>query len=502
MKLILTNLLAEFFRAADKRTIPKDLDCLRDGERRLLYVLYKHSSKDKLIKSARIVGDTIGQYHPHGDNGTYETLQKLHDYNYIEGQGDWGIQSKTNRPAGAYRYTECKLKKWVKKLCFEYINFSSFKINDLECSEPTFIPSPIPIGIIGDGIITGIGGAHNTFIPKYDIIDLSKRLLWLLNNKDKEKIIFDRNKLSDDNNYNENLYGPCIKPNDFDCHVFENTKGDFYELLFNGSGKITYIPFTKIINCAKEEHKTGKMICVYGIAPNMSFNRLIEDSYENEDKIIKLNCDILNGDYELHELIKICTRKNDKSIEDYHYEIVNKYLKNTITFSNAFYNDDTNQIFNRSIDWILLNNYYNWMRIVFSTRLDEFNKLVSNYFKTKIIIDYISPILKTKQCNNRNDVINEYKILCTSNNILTYKKIELIRFNSEKISFENFEEEVTPDFILKTMSEKKIHHLIEFNDDLNEYIKLINESMIKILDIEKFCYNYIENISKGFNCDE
>ena len=94
------------------RAIPSHIDCLKPVERRLLLTLHEVAKND-VTKSAKVIGNCLGKYHPHGDQSIYKTLINLVKQEYAEGQGNWGSQGLINDPAAAYRYTEIKLEPWV-----------------------------------------------------------------------------------------------------------------------------------------------------------------------------------------------------------------------------------------------------------------------------------------------------------------------------------------------------------------------------------------------------
>ena len=96
------------------RALPDARDGLKPVHRRILYSMHEqgHTPDKKYVKSARVVGDVMGKYHPHGDSAIYDALVRMaQDFSMrlqlIEGQGNFG--SVDGDPAAAMRYTECKL---------------------------------------------------------------------------------------------------------------------------------------------------------------------------------------------------------------------------------------------------------------------------------------------------------------------------------------------------------------------------------------------------------
>ena len=202
------------------RMIPSNIDGLIPVNRRLLLVMHKIAKKT--TKSARIVGETIGTLHAHGDTSAYGSLVNLVYDGYADSsKSTWGGPGLVDVPAPASRYTETSILPWVEKLAFEFIDFVPWELLELS-EEPLYLPSPIPIGLVGDGIISGIS-YHKTVIPRYDKKDLVKRLLWLIQNGKPQK----PGDISEE--LDPKIYGPCIKPKKEDCDVDEFSKNDFYQ---------------------------------------------------------------------------------------------------------------------------------------------------------------------------------------------------------------------------------------------------------------------------------
>src|SRR5436305_7785303 len=96
------------------RALPDARDGLKPVHRRILYSMYEqgHTPDKKYVKSARIVGDVIGKYHPHGDQSIYDAMVRMaQDFSMrlplVDGQGNFG--SVDGDPPAAYRYTEARL---------------------------------------------------------------------------------------------------------------------------------------------------------------------------------------------------------------------------------------------------------------------------------------------------------------------------------------------------------------------------------------------------------
>ena len=186
MQRIIPIFYSEYGRYINKfRGIPWYIDCLKPVERRLLLVMHQ-IAKNKEMPSDRILGECTGKYHPHGSVGVYKTLAGLVHQNLADGSfGEFGVPGLDGKKPSASRYTETKLMPWVEELAFKYVDYVPWEALERDNPEPLFLPSPIPVGLIGDGVITGIT-FYTTLIPKYKLQDLARRSVWLLENPNKK----------------------------------------------------------------------------------------------------------------------------------------------------------------------------------------------------------------------------------------------------------------------------------------------------------------------------
>ncbi|MDC0151276.1 DNA topoisomerase (ATP-hydrolyzing) subunit A, partial [Candidatus Pelagibacter sp.] len=171
------------------RALPDIRDGLKPVHRRILYAMYKggYDWSKQFRKSARIVGDVIGKYHPHGDQSVYDALVRMvQDFSMslplVDGQGNFG--SIDGDPAAAMRYTETRLSK-VSQYLIDDIekNTISFKSNyDETEKEPTVLPSQFP-----NLLVNGAGGiavGMATSIPPHNLGEVINGTLALIENKD------------------------------------------------------------------------------------------------------------------------------------------------------------------------------------------------------------------------------------------------------------------------------------------------------------------------------
>ena len=171
------------------RALPDIRDGLKPVHRRILYAMYKggYDWSKQFRKSARIVGDVIGKYHPHGDQSVYDALVRMvQDFSMslplVQGQGNFG--SIDGDPAAAMRYTETRLAK-VSQFLIDDIekNTVSYKSNyDETEKEPTVLPAQYP-----NLLVNGAGGiavGMATSIPPHNLGEIIDGTLALIENKD------------------------------------------------------------------------------------------------------------------------------------------------------------------------------------------------------------------------------------------------------------------------------------------------------------------------------
>lgn len=171
------------------RALPDVRDGLKPVHRRALFAMRElgNTYNRPYIKSARIVGDVIGKYHPHGDTAAYDTLVRLAQdfsmrYPLVDGQGNFG--SMDGDPPAAMRYTEARMTKLdqelVSDLDKETVDFMPNYDNSLQ--EPSVLPSKIPNILINgsEGIAVGMA----TKIPPHNITETINALIALVDNPD------------------------------------------------------------------------------------------------------------------------------------------------------------------------------------------------------------------------------------------------------------------------------------------------------------------------------
>src|SRR5499426_1669139 len=171
------------------RALPDVRDGLKPVHRRVLYAMYDMgNSWDKPYKkSARLVGDVIGKYHPHGDAAVYDTIVRLVQdfsmrYPLIDGQGNFG--SIDPDPPAAMRYTEIRMARLAEELLadIEKETVDFIPNYDDSLKEPAVLPSRIPNLLVSGGSGIAVGMATN--IPPHNLGEVIDGLVALVENPD------------------------------------------------------------------------------------------------------------------------------------------------------------------------------------------------------------------------------------------------------------------------------------------------------------------------------
>ncbi len=169
------------------RALPDVRDGLKPVHRRVLYAMYDggYRPDKQFSKCSRVVGDVMGQYHPHGDTAIYDTLVRLvQDWNLryplVSGQGNFG--SPGNDPAAAPRYTECKMAplamEMVRDIDEDTVDFQDNY--DGRTQEPTILPARFPNLLVNGSIGIAVGMATN--IPPHNLREVSEAAQFVLAN--------------------------------------------------------------------------------------------------------------------------------------------------------------------------------------------------------------------------------------------------------------------------------------------------------------------------------
>jgi DNA gyrase subunit A len=169
------------------RALPDARDGLKPVHRRILFAMHDMGleSSKSYKKSARVVGDVIGKYHPHGDSAVYDAIVRMaQDFSMrnplVDGQGNFG--SMDGDPPAAMRYTEVRMTKIAGELLAdiekETVDFSTTYDGTLE--EPTVLPAKVPNLLLNGSSGIAVGMATN--IPPHNLVELCDGLVALIHN--------------------------------------------------------------------------------------------------------------------------------------------------------------------------------------------------------------------------------------------------------------------------------------------------------------------------------
>lgn len=171
------------------RALPDVRDGLKPVHRRILYSMNQNGnrSNSRFVKSARIVGDVMGKYHPHGDSAIYDSMVRLAQdwslrYMLVQGQGNFG--SMDGDPAAAMRYTEARMAKIADELLLDIDKETiDFRDNfDGSEKEPVVLPAKLPNLLLNGQIGIAVGMATN--IPPHNLNELVDATVELIDNPD------------------------------------------------------------------------------------------------------------------------------------------------------------------------------------------------------------------------------------------------------------------------------------------------------------------------------
>jgi DNA gyrase subunit A len=234
------------------RALPDARDGLKPVQRRILFAMYELGlTPDKPFrKCARVVGDVLGKYHPHGDQAVYDALVRLVQnfstkYPALDGHGNFG--SVDNDPPAAMRYTETRLapiahKGFLDEIGSETVNFA----NNFDGSqkEPEVLPAQLPFLLLNGSSGIAVGMATN--IPPHNLGEIVDGLVALVKDKDiSDKKLSNIIKGPDFPTGGELIYSKAIE-----------------ELYKTGKGSITIrgIVTTEELNLGKGKHKKNALI--------------------------------------------------------------------------------------------------------------------------------------------------------------------------------------------------------------------------------------------------
>ncbi len=297
------------------RSLPDLRDGLKPVHRRIIYSMYllKLFNNSSFKKSARIVGDVMGKFHPHGDQAIYQSLVRMaQDFSsrvtLIEGQGNFGNIDGDN--AAAMRYTEARLEE-ITELFFDGIEEDSttFSENyDGQNLEPDVLPSKLPNILLNGASGIAVGMATN--IPPHNLSELNECIIQLIkkpNSSDSELIKHIKgpdlptggeiilNPKEKKNIYKKGFGSFLIKSKWHD----EKIKNGMYEIV------ITEIPF-----------QVNKIKIIEQLANLINLKKLpLDDVRDESDENIRIILKPKNRNIDKNKLVDLCFKLTDLSVK-------------------------------------------------------------------------------------------------------------------------------------------------------------------------------------------
>tara|TARA_Y100000590_G_scaffold457815_1_gene611236 strand:+ start:345 stop:2546 length:2202 start_codon:yes stop_codon:yes gene_type:complete len=382
------------------RSLPDVRDGLKPVHRRIIYSMYQLKLFQNLPfkKSARIVGDVMGKFHPHGDQAIYDSLVRLAQ-NFstriplIEGQGNFGNIDGDN--AAAMRYTEARLDS-ISNYFFDGIeeNAVDFIDNyDGQNLEPAVLPTKLP-NILMNGA-SGIAVGMATNIPPHNLIELNNAITKIIKNPSVTLA-----------NLFKNFEGPDF-PTGGEAIITKKEKLDIYK---NGRGS-----FTIRSKWTKENLKNGLyQIIINEIPYQVNKARLIEqlanlinnkkipldDVLDESDKEIRIVLKPKNRNINANKLMELCFQLSDLSTK---YSCNFNVLENGKLPKLIGLKEILNNFINFRRNTIKRKSLFNKERIL--KRL----KILEGYLIAYKYLDKIIKIIRTKE-NPKKEIIKKFKL--------------------------------------------------------------------------------------------
>lgn len=282
------------------RALPDIRDGMKPVHRRILYAMYDGGVRatGKHRKSARVVGDVLGKYHPHGDSSVYEAMVRMAQdfsmrYTLVDGQGNFGSMDGDN--AAAMRYTEVKMAK-LGELMLADIDKGTVDWRDnydASTQEPTVLPTRIPNLLLNGSVGIAVGMATN--IPPHNLGEIIDALNFILHHPNPAEITI------------ENLLD-FIKGPDFPTGGIIYNRKDILNAYATGRGSVTMRGVANI-----DELKNGKRaIIITEIPYQLNKKTFIEKIVELiQEKIIVGISDIRDESKGLGDVRIVIEMKKD-----------------------------------------------------------------------------------------------------------------------------------------------------------------------------------------------
>jgi len=478
------------------RSLPDLRDGLKPVHRRIIYSMYllKLYNSSPFKKSARIVGDVMGKFHPHGDQAIYQSLVRMaQDFSsrvtLIEGQGNFGNIDGDN--AAAMRYTEARLEE-ITELFFDGIEEDSTTFSDNydgQNLEPDVLPSKLP-NILLNGS-TGIAVGMATNIPPHNLIELNDCIIKLIkkpNTSDSElfKILKGPDLPTGGEIILSNAEKKKIYKTGFGSFLInskwhdEKIKNGMYEIV------ISEIPF-----------QVNKVKIIEQLANCINQKKLpLEDVRDESDENIRIVLKPKNRNIDKNKLVDLCFKLTDLSI---------KYSCNFNVLENGRI---PKQLGLKSI----LSQFINFRKLTVKRKskfnIDKNNKrleILKGYLIVFVNLDKIIKIIRTKE-DPKKEIIKIFKLSeIQADAILNMRLGSLKKLDELNITKEIKELKETNSSLKKLINNDNylsnflIDETRSINDNLSDNIKLrrtkINNADDYELDIDIDEFTEIEKFT-------
>ena len=361
----------------------------------------------------------------HGDQACYGSLVGLVQRSFAVGQGNWGSPGLIDSKAASMRYSEVKANKFLTDGFTEFLDYVKWEELELD-SEPLNLPFYIPIGLIGEGLIQGIG-LHTCKIPRYKFPDLIKRLISLIENHEIK---------------------PVLIPNLGENQVFEDSLGTYEKICLTGEGVLQCVPKIQVA-------KNG--IHILSKNPINSLSQLQSFNNEYEEK----NCQ------PYYDIVDLSKKTLNVFVSPKKGALTQAFIKEIVTIISCRIHvkvhivSSTGNVELLGIDALLLNSYIKW-RMAYLAKLNhDLAKLNQKLLELNIILE-IRKILETNP---------------------TVKSIsDIVKLNTSKYTSKDIED-VCSKYRIKTLIEAHIDIpavIAEINTVSNDIANINNIALARI----------------------
>ena len=458
------------------RSLPDIRDGLKPVHRRIIYSMYqlKLNSGSPFKKCARIVGDVMGKFHPHGDQAIYDSLVRLaQDFStrapLIEGQGNFGNIDGDN--AAAMRYTEARLDS-LANFFFDGIEEEAinFKENyDGQNFEPEVLPTKLPNILLNGASGIAVGMATN--IPPHNLFELNEAIIKII----KQSSISLNNILKIIPGPDLPTGGEILISPDNQKDIYKNGKGSFLikskysiENLKNGLYQIVIIEIPFQVN---------KTRLIEQIANLINNKRLpLDDVFDESDEKIRIILKPKNRNINANKLIELCFKLSDLSIR---YSCNFNVLVNGTTPKQMGLKEIIEHFIEYRFITIKRKSLFNIKKI--TNRLE----ILDGYLIVYKFLDIIIQIIRTKE-EPKKEIIKKFKLTVNQVDAILNMRLGSLKKLDEHETKKDIERLTSElNFLNKLIKNKKflenflIDEILNINKTLDN-LKLKRRTKIKI----------------------